>query len=208
MLLLLLAVPLTRAWERAGWWVLAVAVAVVAGVDLLLRAGRGTAVGWADYLVGWGVCFVLGITWRHGALGARAIRVALLVGGSLALVLLVTVAGYPPWMIGIPGEPVSNTAPPNLALLAFSAAQLGAVLLCEAPLRGWLERPRVWAVVVRGNLVVMTLYLWHMVPVLAVAAAAQVVHLPSGPTAGTLPWWRRQGHCRHRGWWRHSRQMA
>lgn len=189
MLLLLLAVPLTRAWERAGWWVLVLPVAVVAGVDILLRMGRGTVVGWADYLVGWGVCFVLGIAWRHGALGARAIRVGLLVGGSLALVLLVTVLGYPPWMIGIPGEPVSNTAPPNLALLAFSAAQLGVVLLCEAPLQGWLERPRVWAAVVRGNLVVMTLYLWHMVPVLAVAALAQVVHLPSGPAAGTLSWW-------------------
>jgi len=97
--------------------------------------------------------------------------------------------GYPPWMIGVPGEPPANTSPPNLALMAYSAAQLGAVLLVERPLRRTLERPRVWKVVVQGNSVLMTLYLWHMVPVLILAALIAATGLPTGPPAGTVAWW-------------------
>ena len=44
-------------------------------------------------------------------------------------------------MIGVPGEPPANTAPPNLALVAYASAQIGLVLLLERPGRRLLERP-------------------------------------------------------------------
>ena len=113
----------------------------------------------------------------------------LLIGGIAALLVLIAGFGYPPWMVGVPGEPPANTAPPNLALVAFSAAQLGLVLLLERPGRRLLERPRVLAAVGRGNAVIMTMYLWHMVPVLIVAAFLAATGLPTGPTPGGLAWW-------------------
>ncbi len=188
MLLLLLAVPMLGAWNRSGWLVLAAAVAVVAAADVLVLGGGVTVAGWVSYLAAPAAGFVLGIAWHAGAV-ARRVSVALLVGGVLALVVLVAAFDYPPWMIGVPGERYSNTGPPDLALMAYSGAQIGAVLLVEPSLRRWLERPRVWVAVARGNGVLMTLYLWHMVPVLIVAAVAHLAGLPSGPQAGTPAWW-------------------
>lgn len=189
MLLIVLAVPMLAAWRRAGWLTLAVAVGLTAVVDLLVRVGHIEAVGWLSFLLAPGAGFVLGVAWHAGALTRRAVPVALLAGGVVGLVVLVGWFGYPPWMIGIPGGPRSNTSPPNLALLAYSAAQIGAVLLLEPPARRWLQRPRVWLTVIRGNAVIMTLYLWHMVPVLVIGGLMVATGLPSGPAPGTPAWW-------------------
>ena len=189
LLLLLLAAPLWAAWQHFGWRLLAAAVAGVAGVDLLTR-GAGIAVaGWANYLLAPAAGFVLGMAWYGGALADRRLRLALLVGGTALLLALIAFLGYPPWMVGIPGEPPANTSPPNLALMAYAAAQIGLVLLLEAPMRRYLQRPRLWAVVVGGNRVVMSIYLWHMVPVLVVGFVIAATGLPTGPTAGTAAWW-------------------
>ncbi len=188
LLMLVLAVPMVTAWNRVGWLLLAGAIAVVAVVDVLVRAADVPVVGWVNYLLVPAAGIVLGIAWHAGNLGGR-IPVALLAGGALVLLALIALMGYPPWMIGVPGEPPANTSPPNLALMAYSAAQLGVVLLLEPPLRRALERPRAWRVVVQGNSVVMTLYLWHMVPVLILAALIAATGLPTGPPAGTLAWW-------------------
>jgi Acyltransferase family len=189
LLLLVLAVPMLAAWQRAGWGVLAVSVALVAVIDVLVRLCGLTAAGWASFLLAPAAGFLLGIAWHAGALARRVVPIGMVVGGVLVLLVLVAGFGYPPWMIGVPGEPSSNTSPPNLALLAYSAAQIGAVLLLEPPLRRWLQRPRAWYAVARGNGVIMTVYLWHMVPVIVVAAAARAVGLPPGPQPGTPAWW-------------------
>lgn len=189
MLLIVLAVPMLVAWRRLRWLLLAIAVVLVGVVDVLVQVADVTVAGWLSFLLAPGAGFVLGMAWRDGALARRGVAIGMLTGGLLALTVLVAVFHYPPWMIGIPGEAMSNTGPPNLALMAYAAAQIGGVLLLEAPLRRWLERPRVWAVVIRGNSVVMTLYLWHMVPVVIVAALAFATGLLPGPPAGTAQWW-------------------
>lgn len=189
MLMILLALPLIAAWRRAGWFALAACVVLVAVIDVALRIGDVDVVGWASFLLAPAGAFLLGIAWRAGALARRAVPVGMLVGGVAVLLVLVAVFDYPPWMIGVPGEPTSNTSPPNLALMAYAAAQIGLVLLLEPPARRWLERSRVWATVIRGNGVIMTLYLWHMVPVLILGGALVALGLPPEPRAGTLAWW-------------------
>jgi hypothetical protein len=189
LLLLVLAVPLIAAWDRGGWRSLALMVALVGVVDVLVRVGGVAAAGWASYLLAPASGFLLGVAWRAGAFRRQAVPLALLVGGALGLLVLIALLGYPPWMIGVPGEPPANTAPPNLALVAYSAAQIGLVLLLEPPLGRWLRRDRVWAAVVRGNTVVLTLFLWHMVPVLFVAALMGVLGGPAGPEPGSVAWW-------------------
>jgi fucose 4-O-acetylase-like acetyltransferase len=188
LLLLVLAVSMVTAWNRVGWSVLGAAVVLVAVVDVVVRVVDLPAAGWVNYLVAPAAGFLLGIAWHAGALSGR-VPIALLAGGALILLMLIALMGYPPWMIGVPGEPPANTSPPNLALMAYSAAQIGAVLLLETPLRRILQGPRAWSVVVRGNSVVMTLYLWHMVPVLILAAIIVGTGLPTGPPAGTASWW-------------------
>jgi len=189
LLLLVLAVPMITAWNRAGWLLLAVEIAVVAAVDVLVRGLGVAGVGSVNYVVAPAAGLVLGIAWHAGALARRGVPIALLAGGVLVLLVLVAGFGYPPWMVGVPGEPPANTAPPNLALAAYSSAQIGLVLLLERPARRLLQRPRIWAVVRRGNSVIMTMYLWHMVPVLILAALLAVTGLPTGPPAGSVAWW-------------------
>ena len=188
LLMLLLAVPMIAVWNRVGWSLLMAAIALVAVVDVLVRAAGIPAAGWVNYLVAPAAGFALGIAWRAGALSGRG-PIVLVVGGVLGLTALIALAGYPPWMVGVPGEPPANTSPPNLALMAYSAAQIGIVLLLERRVRRILEGRRAWGVVVRGNGVVMTMYLWHMVPVLIVGGLLVTTGLSTGPTAGTAAWW-------------------
>ena len=48
--------------------------------------------------------------------------------------------------------------------------QAGLVLLAEAPLGRWLQRPRVWFVTVVLNSRIMTWFLWHLTSMVGVAA--------------------------------------
>jgi hypothetical protein len=189
LLLLLLAVPMIGAWDRIGWLLLAALIGAVGVVDLLVRVLDVTAAGWLSYLTAPAAGLVLGVAWNAGALSRRVVQVAMVIGGVLILLVLVAGFGYPPWMVGVPGEPPANTAPPNLALVAFAATQIGLVLLLERPGRRLLERPRAWMVVLRGNAVIMTMYLWHMVPVVIVAALMVALDLPAGPAPGGVAWW-------------------
>ncbi|MCU0264253.1 MAG: hypothetical protein MUF09_11395 [Candidatus Nanopelagicales bacterium] len=192
LLLLVLAVPLLTAWNRAGWLLLAAAIAVVGAVDALVRGLEVTGAGWVSYLVAPAAALVLGFAWHAGALARRAVQVALLVGGVLVLLVLVAGFGYPPWMIGVPGEPPANTAPPNLALVAYASAQIGLVLLLEPSGRRLMERPRTWAAVVRGNVAWWGgRVLWIGVLALILAGLVGLVgrfERPSPPRLGLTGW--------------------
>jgi hypothetical protein len=76
---------------------------------------------------------------------------------------------YPVSMITVSGAEVQNTGPPTLALLLFGMTQIGIVLLLRRPVSRWLRRSGVWTAVVAGNLMVMSAFLWHVLPVVIVA---------------------------------------
>ena len=74
LLLLVLAVPLLTAWNRARWLLLAAAIAVVGAVDVLVRSLDVAGAGWVNYLVAPGAGLVLGFAWHAGALARRAVQ--------------------------------------------------------------------------------------------------------------------------------------
>ena len=71
---------------------------------------------------------------RPGALAALG-----RLGGRRAAPL-VLFGPYPRSMVGVPGEEVSNTLPPSLAMLALGVLQAGLLLALERPARRWLAR--------------------------------------------------------------------
>jgi hypothetical protein len=91
-------------------------------------------------------------------------------------------------MVGLPGERVSNMAPPTLALLAHAAWLVGVVLLLRGPATRLLRRPRLWRAVVSGNVLAMTAYLWHLTAVFAAVVLAAAVGVRQ-PAVGTASWW-------------------
>jgi hypothetical protein len=96
---------------------------------------------------------------------------------------------YPVSLLLSPGSPVQNSAPPSSALLLYAAGQCGLAILVRGRLERWCERPRVWLAVVAVNAVAMSLFLWHLVPVVAVALALRAAGLIEVVQPLTPRWW-------------------
>jgi hypothetical protein len=191
-LLVVLLVPVTRAaWRRFGIWSYWVLVALAIGVDLLrFHNGHHPAVGWVNYVFVWVAMHQLGYLWRDGRLAGPRHALPWLIGGASAWIALTRFGPYPISMVGVPGEEVSNTLPPDVLLLALGAAQIGLVLAMERPMRRLLDRPRVWAATVLVNGTIMTVYLWHLTVLALLVGLANLagglgLHLVPGSGA----WW-------------------
>ncbi|MFJ6832431.1 acyltransferase [Streptomyces sp. NPDC091209] len=155
-------------------------LAVVLHVDVI-RFGFGgpASLGWVNLAAGWLVPYALGAAWTRGELERPRAGWVLLGGGAVATAVLVTWAGYPASMVGIPGAAVSNLNPPTLAAVTFGLAQCGLALLLREPLRRGMRRPALWAATAFANLSAMTIFLWHQTSLMAVTAL--------GLLAGRLP---------------------
>jgi hypothetical protein len=194
-LLVVALVPLTAAAHRRhGVRALGVLVALAVAADLAQGIGL-EVIAWTSFVWVWAAVHQAGYLWADQRAGRRSVLPdttggALLLAGAgfAALAVLTTVAGYPLSMVGVDGAARTNNSPPTVALLALGVAQVGLALAARGPAERLLAKPRVWAGVVRGGAVVMTVYLWHMTAL--VAAAALLV--PSGlwPTRPVdAVWW-------------------
>ena len=180
-----IAIAAHRRWGLMVPGLLAVGVAVLDAVSV---GGHVPYLGWLNYLLCWGALYQLGIAWHGGLLAGRR-PVLLAAGSAVALALLIWSGLYPVSMIGVPGQTVQNDEPPSVAMLAFACVQAG-VVVAVAPLLNRALRPGlVRRVLFTANSNVMTLYLWHMIPVIIVAPVAYPAGLLPQPIEGTAAWW-------------------
>jgi surface polysaccharide O-acyltransferase-like enzyme len=179
------AVAAQRRWGLKAPAALAVAVAVV---DAITLAGHVPGLGWVNYALCWGAIYQLGVAWFGGAfLGRRPILLA--TGAALVLATVIGLGLYPVSMIGVPGQSIQNTSPPTLALLALAAVQAGLLVAAAPTVTGWLRRARWRHLLATANKNVLALYLWHMVPVVAVALVGYPTGLLAQPDLGSGLWW-------------------
>jgi surface polysaccharide O-acyltransferase-like enzyme len=180
-----IAVAAQRRWGLLVPGALAVGVVVV---DAATLGGHVPYLGWVNYLLCWGALYQLGMAWHDGLLAGR--RPALLAAVSaIALALLIWVGIYPVSMIGVPGQTVDNTTPPDVALLAFGCAQTGLAMALAPALNRALRAGPVRRMLTVANNNVMALYLWHMIPVVIVAIVGYPAGLLPQPPEGTAAWW-------------------
>lgn len=181
-------VPFTHAaWQR---WGMASFWALVAGAVLVdwLSIGLGIpVVNWLNFLFVWLAIHQLGYAWQEGRF-----RQPLIWGlVSLAvLAALVRFGPYPVAMIGVPGNDLSNSMPPTLALLALGNMQIGLALALEPVMRRLLGKAWLWTATVLVNGMIMTVYLWHLTAFVLVMVAAWLmggVGLDVAP--GSADWW-------------------
>lgn len=186
--------PLLRLHERYGWGAFAGLAGAAAAVDVLRFAAGVPYVEFLNFAFVWLAVHQLGFLRADGRLGVGPAlsalrRPALLAGGGLvAAVALVALGPYPLSMVGMPGEKVSNMAPPTLALLCHGLWLVGAVELLRAPAARLLARPRAWRTVVAANGVAMTAFLWHLTAMLGVYGAMLALDVPL-PEPATAAWW-------------------
>jgi hypothetical protein len=82
-------------------------------------------------------------------------------------VALMVLGPYELSLVGIDTQHLKNMTPPSL-LLAGHAIMMCAFAIAAAPaIARWAQRPRVWWLAAIGNSGAMTLYLWHLPPLLA-----------------------------------------
>ena len=204
-LLICALVPFTYVLhERLGVRAVGLFVAIALAVDLLHLAGV-PMIGWSNFVWIWGAVHQAGYLWHdsdRAAAGEAGIRtwlprsalsaLGLAVVGYGLLLLLTQLLGYPVSMVGVDGATRSNNSPPSVALVALAMGQVGLALALRGPAERLLDRPRVWGTVVVTGSFTMTLYLWHMTAMVAVAAALIPTGVwPSRETVDAAWWWQR-----------------
>ncbi|MFJ3997645.1 acyltransferase family protein [Streptomyces parvus] len=179
--------PLLKLHERYGWGAFAGLAGAAVMVDVLRFAAGVPYVEFLNFAFVWLAVHQLGFLRADGRIHLR--RAALLAGGGLVTATaLVAFGPYPLSMVGMPGEKVSNMAPPTLALLAHGLWLVGAVELLRAPAARLLERPRVWHTVVAANGVAMTAFLWHLTAMFGVYGALLALDVAL-PEPASAAWW-------------------
>lgn len=177
--------PLLRLHERFGWGAFGALAAAAAAVDVLRFAADVPFVEFLNFAFVWLAVHQLGFLRADG----RIRRPAVLAGAGLAgAAVLVALGPYPLSMVGMPGEKISNMAPPTLALLCHGLWLVGAVELLKRPGARLLSRPRVWRGVVAANGIAMTAFLWHLTAMLGVYGAMIAAGLELPEPAGAA-WW-------------------
>jgi hypothetical protein len=174
---------------RYGVRVVAVLAAASAAVDLLRFAGPAPT-GYLNLIFVWLALHQLGFSYADGTLQRvrRCTLVRLGVGAALLTVLLVAAGPYPRSMVGLPGAPTSNMNPPTLCLLAFGVAQVLLVVAARRALVRLSARPRAAAALDWAVPRTMSIYLWHMPALVAVAAVAVLGLGMSTPAPGSPMW--------------------
>jgi peptidoglycan/LPS O-acetylase OafA/YrhL len=176
--------------RRCGPLVVVVLVGLAGLVDVARFTGRIDALAVVNMLLVWAACHQLGLFYQTLANGPATWTWSLLVGGVFGLVALIGTGIYPPSMVGVPGDPISNMSPPTLAIVGVCCVQAGVALR----LRGWLtsrlERPGAWSrFTATMNTYAMPLYLLHMT---GMAAALGLLHFVFDyrlPVTTTAEWW-------------------
>jgi len=184
-------VPYTfAAWERLGigsFWAL---VAAAIAIDVVTFAFNVPYINFVNFIFIWLAVHQLGYAWSEGYFANPKKALLWGLGGLLALALLVGFGPYPVAMIGVPGEDVSNSMPPTIALLALGIMQTGFALALQPLAQRWLSKINAWTSVVLINGMIMTIYLWHLtafVLVLLVAWLLGGIGLEVAP--GSATWW-------------------
>nr|WP_282571367.1 acyltransferase [Methylonatrum kenyense] len=164
-----------RADERWGLKAVVGLILMVAAVDLIRAlpaaprelAGLGGLVtdkhdlfAWINGVAVWLVPQQLGIAWWNGRFKGRAAGFTLLLLGVVWLGLSVA-SGYPVSMVNgnLGGD--TNLLPPTLAFLGVMWLQIGAALVFEDPIRGFLKRRRLGRWMAVFGALGLQLYLWH-----------------------------------------------
>ena len=184
-------VPLSfEAWRRYGFKSFGVLVAAAVIDDLLFFAADLKSAGWLNYAFVWLAVHQLGYAWRDGYLAGVRQGVAWVIAGGVVLAALVTLGPYPISMVSVPGQEVSNTLPPKIAMLALGIVQCGLLLSIEAPMRRWLAKSRPWTAVVLINGMIMTVFLWHLTAsTLAIGVALWLGGAGLELAPGSGSWW-------------------
>lgn len=132
----------------------------------------------------------LGYFYRDGtllAIGRRG-QAAILLGALTTLVLVTAGGVYPHSMVAVGRDRFSNMFPTTACIAVLAVLQAAVAMLLRPAVSRRLEDRSVWRMVVAGNAVAMTIFIWHMTALLVVIAIVNALglRLLAHPTTA---WW-------------------
>lgn len=164
-----------------------VGLAVV--VDVLRFTYRWPGIEWFNMLLVWSVPHQLGFFYERLVAAPRRFAWCLTLAGFFALFGLTNMNLYPRSMVGVPGEEISNMAPPTLCIAALTVLQVGVILLARDRIIAWASQGWGERVVDLASKHSMRIFLWHA-PGFAIAYAVwRLAGLPGQPDEVNGIWW-------------------
>jgi hypothetical protein len=202
-----LAPPMLALHRRFGLGVIVALLVAILAVDLVGFAGGVSGVRYLNVLFVWLLPHQLGFFYADGRLPAlsRPTLVAIALAG-LGLLLVLTnpplfralgdvgpewfhgLRSYPKSLLGTDLEPIANTYPPTLPMVAMTLWSIGVAMLLRDVANRWLRRVGPWMAAIYVNSVIMTLYLWHMTAYLLAILALWPIGF-GRQTESTWRWW-------------------
>src|ERR1700730_11923726 len=165
--LVLATVPLLSGITTTGRFVAAVVgtYAFIGVVDAIrFNFHDVSALGYLNMVV-WLIPGMFGVAYRRRLLAGRAALTLVVV--MLVVNVALLLGPYELSLVGIETQQLKNMTPPSL-LLAGHAIMMCAFAIAAAPaIARWALGTRVWWLAAIGNSGAMTLYLWHIPPLLA-----------------------------------------
>lgn len=178
---------LVTAHQRAPWLTIGVLVTAAASVDALRISSGIEGIGFLNLAFVWLALQQLGFFLADGRISslARRTQMGLGLAAVAALVLSIVLGVHSPDLI-------ANINPPTTALLLVGVAHTMLISLLRERLIVWsrLRIPRTVSEFVTPR--AMTIYLWHMSVLLALAGASAVFAIVTGialPDPSSLGWW-------------------
>lgn len=143
-----------------------------------------------NWVIGWLGFQVAGFAWQSGRLPTGRRLAGLALGMWVLAIAAVHLGPWPSVMLHHGGLEHSPTHPPSTALMLFGFAYSATAAAAAPAIDRWLTRStRAWQVTIAGNVVAMSVYLWHMTAAVAVAGVAILFGVLPTADPGTAAWW-------------------
>jgi len=190
-LVLILLFPVTYALHRRfGALVVLWGVGISVMVDVARFAHDVPNVAWVNMVVVWATCHQLGFFWERLVAAGRRLAWGMTWGGLFGLAALVGSTLYPGSMVGVPGEKVSNMAPPTICILTLLVFQGGVALLIRPWILERLKTSARWATTSDIiNRFALPLYLFHSTGLAVWAAFTHFVLDVDAAREPDIGWW-------------------
>lgn len=174
---------LAHAHEKAGIRTIGGLGLAIAAVDALRILTGQTVFGYANLLFVWLFIQQLGFWLADGSVERMSPAARKWTAGfTLAALMVLTVVGV------YSGNMMADLNPPTGALALLAVVQLMIFSLGQPWIRRWAEAPSATYLVRAVGSRAMTIYLWHMPVLVALAGMLLILPLPL-PVPGSAEWW-------------------
>lgn len=178
---------LVRLHERTPLRTIGALATCAVTVDVLRTATGVEAIGYLNLAFVWIALQQLGFFLADGTFDAMTRRIRVMLTASAVTVLIVS------WVLGIfSPDLIANINPPTSALLLVGVAHTSLLSLFRNRVTAFSRRPLPTRITSFVTPRTMTIYLWHMPVLLAMAGVSAVIARQTGialPALGGAEWW-------------------